>query len=587
MNPEGNSNRPSVDPIISVEEESHSAGCLQKENLQNSPETESGTMDECATLYSEFSEENTDDSRLPPIYYGPSTSTGLTHSEIQMEEEILDDWSLSTSYYLSSTSPEITDSGTPHLEENAGDCSLPTYYRPSTATGITDSDTSPSEIQMEEEMKKFLSTTYYLSSTSPEITDSGTPHLEENAGDCSFPPTYCGPSTSTGMTHLEENAGDCSLPPTYYGPSTSTGITHSVKPRLKKNRGKNKSSRGSKGIKEQRRRITEFHSYAYAYTPSASRSVQRWRRRRTACYNCPQCPYRTHHSGHLRYHMRVHSGEKPYECEVCGNRFTVKCNLKNHLLKHNIREECRKCDRCHTEFVQERHLDSHKRVHTDKEIECSKCKRTFTNKCDLTMHVRTHVSDEEWESGDDGDPPSSQNAKPHHRSPPQRWRYKCPMCSYSTPNTTHLREHILWHSGKRPHACFVCDQRLRGRGNLRRHLFTHAAKEFRCEMCHKRFGQKRYLNLHRRTHGKKKFVCDACGMGFTLKRNLVHHRERHVTEDEHQFSACEDQLAHRDELHAYERPHSAEKPRRCHICDRGFSKLASLSRAEAIVIWSS
>ncbi|GIY55481.1 hypothetical protein CEXT_33761 [Caerostris extrusa] len=36
-----------------------------------------GTMDECATLYSESSEENTDNSRLPPIYYGPSTSTEL------------------------------------------------------------------------------------------------------------------------------------------------------------------------------------------------------------------------------------------------------------------------------------------------------------------------------------------------------------------------------------------------------------------------------------------------------------------------------------------------------------------------------
>ncbi|GIY55487.1 hypothetical protein CEXT_33791 [Caerostris extrusa] len=67
-------------------------------------------------------------------------------------------------------------------------------------------------------------------------------------------------------------------------------------------------------------------------------------------------------------------------------------------------------------------------------------------------------------------------------------------------------------------------------------------------------------------------------MEFTLKRNLIHHREGHMTDDEHQGSVCEEQFAHRDELHAHEPIHRAEKPHRCHICDSGFSLLPSLKR---------
>lgn len=50
---------------------------------------------------------------------------------------------------------------------------------------------------------------------------------------------------------------------------------------------------------------------------------------------CPHCNYSTYLVGHLKRHLLVHSGERPYVCNVCNFRFNQKENLKRHMkLKH-------------------------------------------------------------------------------------------------------------------------------------------------------------------------------------------------------------------------------------------------------------
>ena len=45
---------------------------------------------------------------------------------------------------------------------------------------------------------------------------------------------------------------------------------------------------------------------------------------------CKACPYSTYHKGSFLQHMRVHTGEKPYQCKTCGKYVSQASNAKRH-----------------------------------------------------------------------------------------------------------------------------------------------------------------------------------------------------------------------------------------------------------------
>ena len=92
----------------------------------------------------------------------------------------------------------------------------------------------------------------------------------------------------------------------------------------------------------------------------------------------------------LTWHKLIHSGEKPYKCNICEKVFTQRVALCMHKLIHT-NEKPYECDICKKTFKWSYSLTKHKITLTcEKPYNCEICEKTFTQRDGLTKHKRIH-----------------------------------------------------------------------------------------------------------------------------------------------------------------------------------------------------
>ncbi|KAH6922464.1 hypothetical protein HPB50_014244 [Hyalomma asiaticum] len=59
---------------------------------------------------------------------------------------------------------------------------------------------------------------------------------------------------------------------------------------------------------------------------------------------CRQCTYVTKLKGDMDKHVRIHTGERPFQCSECARSFINKGNLRDHMRTHTGELEFSMCD---------------------------------------------------------------------------------------------------------------------------------------------------------------------------------------------------------------------------------------------------
>ncbi|KAM4524947.1 uncharacterized protein PAE49_001055 isoform 2-T2 [Odontesthes bonariensis] len=193
------------------------------------------------------------------------------------------------------------------------------------------------------------------------------------------------------------------------------------------------------------------------------------------------------------------SAEKSFSCSECGKQFVDERSLTSHMRVHK-RERPFACDVCGKRVRERRTLLSHMRVHTgEKPFGCDFCAKRFNQVSNLKAHIRVHTMEK---------------------------THTCDDCGKKFKTKRHLTTHMSVHTGEKPFGCDVCGKTFRMKTNLKSHMRVHTGeKPFGCDVCGKKFSTKTNLNSHTRVHMEKNhlavmIVKDYLAKNTDLKKHL-------------------------------------------------------------------
>ncbi|XP_045539761.1 zinc finger protein 567-like [Papilio machaon] len=224
--------------------------------------------------------------------------------------------------------------------------------------------------------------------------------------------------------------------------------------------------------------------YSTVYKGALKQHEKRHKKEYT--YTCDKCNKGFEVLTWYEQHQNIHTGDKPFVCNVCGVAFHMDRNRIGRLsgfggsrrgdtLEGELSCLCVLFSmlECNVHFF--RYLQVHIRsVHPQSYVEerflCVHCSKPCSSKKALTLHLKEHGITS---------------------------KFLCDMCGKVFSEARLLRIHKRMHLGIRPYSCSICKKTFAKRSNLTVHVQTHSGeRSHACESCGKRYTQRGTLLRH-------------------------------------------------------------------------------------------